>query len=140
MRKIFVLLLLSLILFASRVDTERKIYDTVIHILLPQAKKVRVWSDSKSLNIELESLKDVTIVTDINNAQIAIVTGENVPKKCSCLLFVTSYKQLKKYQDRAVGGFFWQKGRPNIVFLKKNLQKHGIEVPKSMQQFVEDEL
>ena len=139
MKKLLLILFTSLVLFASQAETERKIYDTILHTLLPQKKSIRLWTDSKSLADELQGLDDVELVENIDKADIAVVS-KKLPKDCSCLLFVTSYHLLKKYKERAVGGFFWQKGRPNILFLKKNLQKEGIRLASSMQQFVEDSL
>ena len=140
MKKLLLFLLFSITLFASRSDTERKIYDTLIHAILPKEKVIYVWSDSKELTRELKKIKNIVLVPKLKEAKIAIVKKTEIPTQCSCLLFVTSYKQLKRYKDKAIGGFFWQKGRPNILFLKKNLQKEGVSLPKSMQQFIEEEL
>ena len=134
------LLALSVLLLASEVETERKIYDAILHALLPKDQKpIRLWSDSQSLVKELEPLDDVKVVKKSDKADIAIIT-KKMPPKCRCIPFVTSYRLLKEYKDKAVGGFFWQKGRPNILFLKNNLQKAGLKLPQSMQQFVEDDL
>lgn len=139
MKKIFLILVASFLLFASQIDTERKIYDTIFHIVLPHKRPIHVWSDSEAMENMLRSLDDVVVVKKIDQADIAIITKESV-KDCRCLLFVTSYRLLKRYKEKAIGGFFWQKGRPNLLFLRKNLQKEGIELPESMQQFVEDSL
>lgn len=126
------------LLFGSKIETERKIYDTIIHAVLPNYETVHLWSDSKVLLEELGSLRGIQVVNDVHDADIAIVTKRS-DLKCDCLLFVTSYPLLKRYKNRAIGGFFWQKGRPNILFLQPNLQKNGIELPHSMRQFVEDD-
>ena len=140
MKKLFLTIVLSVLLSASQTQTEQKIYETILRTILPHEKPIRLWSDSDSLVSELKALGDVVPIKEIDKADIAIVTKEDVPHDCHCLLFVTSYRLLKKYKDKAIGGFFWQKGRPNIIFLKKNLHVARMKLPKSMQQFVEDEL
>jgi len=44
------------------------------------------------------------------------------------------------YKKDIVGGFYWQKGRPNILFLKDNIDKYNIKLPSSMKQYIESEL
>ena len=140
LKKLFLLVLVSAWLFASQTQTERKIYDAIIHAVIPHHDKpIHLWSDSDKLRNELKALSDVVLVDKADQADIAIIT-KKLPKQCRCLPFVTSYRLLKKYKDRAIGGFFWQKGRPNILFLQSNLQKAGVKLPQSMQQFVEDGL
>ena len=130
----------SALLFASVMQTERKIYDVIVHAVFPHHDKpIHLWSDSDKLKNELKALSDVVVVDKVDQADIAIIT-QKLPKHCHCLPFVTSYRLLKKYKDRVIGGFFWQKGRPNILFLQGNLQKEGVKLPQSMQQFVEDGL
>ena len=53
------------------------------------------------------------------------------------LFFTNNYKKLlsnRKY----FGAFFWNKSRPNIVFIKARLTKEHIKLPKDYDQFVED--
>ena len=140
MKKLFLIVATLALLFASEAQTERKIYDAIIHALfLDQERTIHLWSDSDRLRDELQKLRDIKIVEDIDQADMAIITNK-LPKECKCLLFVTSNRRLKEYKNKAVGGFFWQKGRPNILFLKANLHKLNIKLPESMKQFVEDEL
>ncbi len=132
--------MLSVSLLASQAQTEREIYNVILHSIVPEKIKLHIWSDSVSLSKNLQTLDSVDIVRNIEDADIAIVSQPATKVDCDCLLFVTSYPLLKKYKNKAVGGFFWLKGRPNILFLRSNLQKNGIKLPDSMQQFVEDGL
>lgn len=140
MKKLLFLLMLSVSLLASQAQTEREIYNVILHSIVPEKIKLHIWSDSVSLSKNLQTLDSVDIVRNIEDADIAIVSQPATKVDCDCLLFVTSYPLLKKYKNKAVGGFFWLKGRPNILFLRSNLQKNGIKLPDSMQQFVEDGL
>ena len=133
------MLSLSWTLFASQIDVERKIYTIILHALFPQQREIGVWSDSPVTRRMLSEIEGVHIVDETKNADIAVL-GKERHARCDCPLFVTDYKLLKKTQASAIGGFFWQKGRPNIIFLRSNLQKRGIELPNSMDEYMEDEL
>jgi len=37
-----------------------------------------------------------------------------------------------------VGGFFWQKGRPNIIFLERRIKALHIQLPQDLQEFVDE--
>jgi len=58
-------------------------------------------------------------------------------KKFDKLFFTNNYKRLisnKKYY----GAFFWNKSRPNIVFVKQRLMDNNINISKEHKQFIED--
>lgn len=62
--------------------------------------------------------------------------------KTSCktfdkLFFTNNYKRLIA-NDKYYGAFFWNKSRPNIVFLKQRLDKNSIKLSKDYTQFIED--
>ena len=55
------------------------------------------------------------------------------------ILFVTDYRFLKDSED-IVGAFYWRKGRSQLLFVKKRLEKQAIRLPKAYQNFMVDEL
>ncbi len=139
MKKIILLLLLVPLLFASDIKTEQKIYGLIIHALLPQKTEIRVWTDSQSPTNIFCLIKDVRCVNNPENADFLLLSKKkNIQTKG--IKFATNIQLLEAEKDTIVGGFFWEKGRPNILFLRKNLQKHNITLPKSMQEYIEDEL
>ena len=136
---LFALLLITTTLFASNLQTEEKIYALIIHTLLPDNQKIKVWGDTPHNKEILQNITDLQLVESPKDANFLLLDN-NSSIETNALIFVTNYKILEKMQKSAIGGFFWQKGRPNILFLRKNLQKKNIQLPKSMQDFVEDEI
>ncbi|QFR48972.1 hypothetical protein FJR48_04240 [Sulfurimonas lithotrophica] len=61
----------------------------------------------------------------------------NSCKNSTKLFFTNNYKKLVS-DSRYFGAFFWNKSRPNIVFIKKRLQKNNIKLSKEYEQFIED--
>ncbi len=42
--------------------------------------------------------------------------------------------------ENVIGAIFWHKGRPNIVFIKKRLNKFNIKPPKTLEKYIEDKV
>lgn len=139
MKKIIFILLLVPLLFASDIKTEQKIYGLIIHALLPQKAEIKVWSDNQSQKEIFRLIQGVKCVENPNDADFLLLSKrKNLTAKG--IKFATNIQLLEAEKDSIVGGFFWQKGRPNILFLRKNLKKHNINLPESMQEYIEDEL
>ena len=81
----------------------------------------------------------VTVVKNCQDADLVILsTLKNLPSSCaSKMLFGTKYSHLQ--DSRVIGSFFWQKGRPNILFYKSRLDEHHILLPNSFEKYVEGE-
>jgi len=139
LKKLLFFLLLAPLLLASDIKTEQKIYTLIIHSLLPQKKEIKVWCDDKAKKELIDSIPKVRYILNPENADFLLLS-KNQKIQTKGVKFVTNLKLLEAGKDSVVGGFFWQKGRPNILFLKKNLQKHHIKLPKSMQEYIEEDI
>ena len=137
-KSIIVVLLLSLTLSASSSKSEKKIYGYLLHSIFPAKSTIHVWTDD-SKKKEILNGNDIVVVENLEDADIVFVyhTKELETKK---ILFTGSYKLLKRYVDQAIGGFFWLKGRANIVFLKTNLEKEQIKLPQSLEKYIQEDL
>ncbi|HIE34887.1 MAG TPA: hypothetical protein EYP79_01650 [Campylobacterales bacterium] len=133
LKALFLTLIAILNIFAYEI--ENRIYKEILLSLYNEKKEIKVWSNNKNL-IKIEP-KRIILVKDPKEADILILNkyeNINIEKP----IFVTKYHLLKRYKKIAIGGFYWQKGRPNIVFLKSNLKKFNINLPKQFHIFVED--
>jgi hypothetical protein len=138
MKTILLSLLLTFSLYAqNNTSYEIKIYNTIFAALFPH-QKITVWSDSKQKKESLlKALKNVIIVNDIRKAKVLFITkDENITS--NAMKIVTNYKLLKRYKKNVICGFYWKKGRPNILFLKQNLQHYALTLPSSMKKYVEE--
>jgi len=135
---IILLIFITTLLFSSNEKAEKKIYTSIIHVLVPNKSSIKIWTDMNKKKDMLRSVKSVNIVDNIDDADLLIINStENI--KTNILKFATSYKMLLKYKKDIVGGFYWQKGRPNILFLKDNIDKYNVKLPASMNQYIESE-
>ena len=81
---------------------------------------------------------NLNITTECAKADLVILsTIKDIPKEClEKVLFGTRYSHLKN--KNVVGSFFWQKGRPNILFYKQRLKEHKIKLDSSFDRYIEN--
>ena len=117
--RIFFLLLYSL-LYANEYEIElyKKIFNTLFN------KNVKVYSDK---NIALN------LVKDCKQADVLLIYNlKNLPK-CDKPLFVTNYKNF--LNTDAIGAFYWRKGRPQLIFRLKTIQKYHLHLSKKLRKY-----
>jgi len=107
--------------------------DKISHELIHKniIKVVAVGDKEKQIIMHSTSMKNVN---DCNEADM-VLSGTTFPCKDK-IAFLTRYKTFKK-NTGAIGALFWQKGRPNIIFRKKVLQRYHIELPPEFTKYIE---
>lgn len=98
----------------------------------------------KISNIEIDIYSQFfTLVNSCNNANFIFIKGNfDLDKSCedkvsNQLVFTNNYKKLLK-NDRYVGALFWNKSRPNIIFVKDRLLAKNIKLSADYEKFIED--
>ncbi len=147
-RFFFFFLLLCGQLYALERESTLKMYATIFEALGLKAP-IHLYVDDKEYRSVFRHSPDIELVDVFEKSDIVLVTTEEAlelarRKKGQIpegkpLLFATDYHFLKSC-EKAVGAFYWRKGRSQLLFLKKRLDKHHIVVPKRYDQFVIDEL
>ena len=136
MKKIVLLLFLPLLLLAQNIEEE--IYKTIIHGLFPGKERITVYIDAPASFPKLRD-SSIIVVPSPKSADLILASKEssilNNPNK---IIFVNNFYLLQKYRNNVVGGFFWQKGRPNIIFLERRIKALHIQLPQDLQEFVDE--
>lgn len=131
------MLLLSHNLIASNISAEEKIYTSILKALFPNNGKVIVWTDDNTKDAIFSHIKNSYVTQKREKANILFIFHTlNIDSKKP--KFVGSYPLLKHYKKDAIGGFYWQKGRPNLIFLQENLKRKGLHVNGTLKHYVED--
>ncbi len=141
MKKFIIFLAFAVSLIASATKIEKEIYSTILKGIFPQKKVVKVWVDKDSKRKIFRKIPFIKLIKDYKNADIVFIYKAKTLKNRKIdnkIIFVGKYRLLKEFQDMVIGGFFWQKGRPNIIFLRKNLKKHKITLPSDFEKYIED--
>ncbi len=140
MKKLILILIAALFLSASPAEKERNIYRTILNAIFPDKTVIHVWLDNPKKREIFEKIKRVKVVKDHDKADILILYKSfDVPSN-NKIIFADGYLVFEHFKNRLVGGFYWQKGRPNLVFIKKNLKDHNISLPPTLKEYIEDDM
>ena len=138
MRRALLFLVLSAMLFGK--NAKELEGDILFSIAKTFVKKDIIYLFCENKSCENLKAKKGKIIFVSNARDADIVFSKNASEyKSLCgrtWLFSLSYKDYKKARC-SIGVFFWQKGRPNIIFNQKLIEKFNVNLPPSYHQFVE---
>ena len=103
-------------------------------------QKITAWGETADQKNIIGQSTKMSPTENIKNARLILITKkipENIPS--NAILITTEYSLLIK-EPRVVGAFFWQKGRPNILFVRKRMQEVNITLGREFDKYIEDEL
>ena len=123
-------------IIADDMTLESTIFNKVITaVTAKESPKVYIYTKNKALE---RYPGDLELVKSCKDADIVILTTlKDIPEACKDKIFFgTRYQHLR--DERVIGAFFWQKGRPNILFYRKRLDKFNIQLDKSFDKYIEE--
>lgn len=125
--------------YSKEVELEAKIIAEIataslhekIRIFIPHMTEMekKVYSHYFTLSETCETSNFVFINKNIEQ--------ENLCDTTKRLFFTNNYRKLLA-DDRYFGALFWNKSRPNIVFIQKRLDQKAVTLPQSFAQFIEN--
>ena len=126
----------SLLFGASSEKVEAKIIMSMLKSVTDNTNLL-LYTDSKKINKTLLN-NDTTFVKSCDKADIAILEADMSVTECKNIPIITLRYDLLKIYSNSIGSFFWQKGRPNIVFIEARLRDQNITIDSSFNDFIED--
>ena len=135
MRAVLFILIIVGSIIADDMTLESAIFNKVVTaVTAKESPKVYIYTKNKALEKYPGKLG---LVQSCKDADIVILTTlKNIPEACkNKIFFATRYQHLR--DERVIGAFFWQKGRPNILFYQKRLDKFNIKLDKSFDRYIE---
>lgn len=138
--KLFLILSLSLELFAFDQVTASKIFDKIFGAMI-QKEKILVYAPDEMYAEVISHSMYLTISKDFEGADIILIHKlKDIPHGSEDkLMFTTSYLVYKKTKS-AVGAFYWDRGHFKIEFSKKRLKDKKISLPASFQKYIKDDI
>ncbi len=135
MKNLILIFILITSIYANDNKKASGIFNFIVsNITKKESSSVYIHTKVESLNLYPGKLK---IVTECDKADIVILsTTNNIPQECMTkTLFGTRYSHLKN--PNVIGAFFWQKGRPNILFYHNRLKEHKVVLDSSFDKYIE---
>lgn len=138
-RTSLVLLMFSITLSGSDSIVAAQIIDKVLDALIHE-EKVLTWGETNEHLQIIQQSPKMEWTDDPKKAKFLLIS-KSIPDNISAnaIVFTTEYKLLKK-EERIIGAFFWQKGRPNLLFLRNRLQEKKLTLGKEFNKYIEDAL
>ncbi len=141
MKNLIYLILFSLSVYASQQGDnfliEKKIMIKIAHAVVPDKRVIKICLQDTKFPVSIYK-ENFTIVQDCKMADLIILgnnNNQNYSNKDKPII-VLDYNLLKRYPE-AIGAFYWQKGRPNIVMIAPRIKKIGIKLPFEFKRYVE---
>ena len=151
MRKILIcLIFLYGELYALERESTLKMYHGIFSALSLD-KPVTIYVNDKEYRYVFKYSKKISLTTRPEDSDIVLVTDQSTLKSVieklntnqrrnkMPIIFVTKYQLLKLSED-IVGAFYWRKGRSQLLFIKKRLDRYNIKLPREYQNFMIDTL
>ena len=138
MMKLFMLLLLSVGIWAAKIDdAEVKIWSRLIFDI--RLDKYRIYALDPEIREVIKKIKGADLVDSCKKATLAIESKlyPITEKDCINIPKISNDYRLFLKDNGAVGVFYWLKSRPTILFSKHRLQEFGIGVDDEMKEYVE---
>jgi len=129
----------TLLIAADSNQIAANILDKVIDSLFPNTK-IYAWGETKEHRQMIQSSYKMELTSNPEQAYFVIVS-KSVPNNISSksILFTTEYSVFK-HNDKVIGAFYWQKGRPNLLFLRSRLKDSNLNLGTEFEKYIEDEL
>ncbi len=121
---------------------EKRIMSKILRALTPHRQRVRVYYYGGSTPAGLRNNDAILLTSQLADADV-VVLGSTPPRtllrKIRQPILVLEYGMLR-HVSRAVGAYFWQKGRPNIIMIRSRLSRAGIRLPAEFDRYIENTL
>ena len=136
MKKILIILLLIGNLLANNENFQLKLYEKIFTAIFDK-NILKIYADEKS-EIILKKSEVFEIVQKCDPANFVIDKKFiKIPKECENKpLFATSYRGFKNTEN-CFGAFYWRKGRPQIKFRLKTIERFNLNLPKDFMRYAE---
>lgn len=125
---------------ASEIDIATQIIDKTLNSLFPNKTSVKTWADTTYHKEVIKHSENMQLANSEKEAEFYLIE-KKLPKtiKKNVLIFTTNI-DLFYDNDQVIGAFYWQKGRPNLIFLRERLKKYNIKLSSEFENYIEDSL
>ncbi len=129
------------VISASNADLiKASLFSLIVELLNGDNPYVQIYINSKEYQSIPKYIKKYKFINNCLDADIIFVdTLSSLPKECiyNHKIFVTRYSEFIQNKDKVIGAFFWQKGRPTIIFNKIMLDYYGIKLPPKYKKYID---
>ena len=122
--------------FAFDTKTASMIFEKIFSAIFTQ-DVIPIYANTKEYKEVIELSEILRYEVD---AKLVIVTHKGeIPSETNKILFTTDPEILQKYSN-VIGAFYWEKGRPKIIFVRDRLDFFHLSIDPSFEKYMVDSL
>jgi hypothetical protein len=119
------------------------VYGTVFSELYQNRDLVYVYIQDNSY-LKYFNKKSIKATFDISKATVALVSSakelEKVVSQNRDLAIFTTKQRILYKSDNVIGGFYWTKGRRQLIFIEERLNRYHISLPDEYKRYTIERL
>jgi len=135
LKQLSLLFFLSLQLLAFDTKTASKIFDKIFTAMLPK-QSIIVYTPHKEYAEVIEMAPSLVLADTYTEADIILVDHLSDISPNNMQTIFTTNPSIFKRDERAVGAFYWEHGRPKIIFLQSRLDAKRMTLSKSFNRYI----
>ncbi len=139
MKKLFFGLLIFFLvqiqyIYSFDIETAAKIYDKLFYAVFKK-ENIKVYVNDDEYKRMILSSQYLKLAEKIENSEIVIITKEEEIKEIKDKVAFCVEKDLLENNTNIIGAFYWNKGSPEIVFIKERLEKYNLNLLESFKKY-----
>lgn len=121
-------------IYSFDIETASKIYDKLFYAVFKK-ENIKVYVNDDEYKKMILSSQYLKLTKEIENSEIVIITKEEEIKEIKDKIAFSIEKTFLEKNENIIGAFYWNKGSPEIIFLKTRLEKHKIQLLESFKKY-----
>jgi hypothetical protein len=136
------ILYISLVAVVLAQESDIKLHAKMMDKLavdLVNKERVKIYDPTYGRSYD-SYLNKSNIVHECSDGDIAIVSSINQTQGCkNQIILVTKYYLLNEIPE-SIGAFYWQKGRPNLVFIRSRLSEKKVRLSNEYTNHIDEQI
>lgn len=128
------LLIQSQYLFSFDIDTASKIYDKLFYAVFKK-EDIKVYVNDDEYKKMVLSSQYLKLTQEIEDSDIIIITKVEEINEIKDKIAFSIDKDLLDQNTNIIGAFYWNKGNPEIIFIKDRLEKYNLNLLESFKKY-----
>ena len=134
-KKIILTLLLLFSVLNANDNLTLKLYEKVLTSIF-HSQSIKVFVDSDTREILQQSNRFEIVDTCDKSVVVLVGKFSKLSEICKDKpLFSTDYRSFK-HTPNSFGAYYWRKGRPQLTFKRRTLEKYHLSLPLALEKYV----
>ena len=121
-------------IFSFDIETSSKIYDKLFYAIFKK-ENIKVYVNDNEYKKMILSSEYLKLTDKIEDSEIVIITKKEEIKEIKDKIAFGTEKDFLEIDANIIGAFYWKKGVPEIIFIKKKLEKNNLQLLEGFEKY-----